>query len=365
MGFLARLFFGGGEDSGTPELETPRHEEDAEAGEAEATETVQEMAFPVPDEIALRPRPDRPPSVTANALEAMRRHAAERTSRELGDRNTYVGASDIGGCLRKAFLEKRFPPLRNLETLMRFERGHIAEAIVAKMIDFPAVYQHEIVSSHNGVELRCHIDFLVNTGEWLVATEAKSINGTLSAPYDSWVRQVHYQMAMVRKEHPEAKVGGKVVAVDVNTGWKKEFDIPWDDAVYRDVVRRTEAIVAAMLTGVEPPAEPQFYCGSCPFKEGCVAYRPPQELPEELAAKAREAAEASRRHKAAAPLRKAIEAWMAENGLSAASAGDLVVRRVEGAEYASVDVDALKKEHPIVAEAYKKTVRRDGYVYFQ
>ena len=48
---------------------------------------------------------------------------------ELGDRSTYVGASDLG-CERKGCLEKLTPSQKSFETLVRFKRGDLVESIV-------------------------------------------------------------------------------------------------------------------------------------------------------------------------------------------------------------------------------------------
>ena len=53
----------------------------------------------------------------------------------IGGRATTVGASDIGGCLRKSYLGKIHNDLENapLDSIIKMERGSIAEEIVAKV----------------------------------------------------------------------------------------------------------------------------------------------------------------------------------------------------------------------------------------
>ena len=46
------------------------------------------------------------------------------TESSLGDRSTYVGASDVTSCLRKAYLSKIQPVEHSLEQMIIFERGH-------------------------------------------------------------------------------------------------------------------------------------------------------------------------------------------------------------------------------------------------
>ena len=68
--------------------------------------------------------------ITAGLAKARQHH----TANSLGDRSTYVGASDIGHCPRKAVLEKIAPKDPDLATLIRFARGHLAEEIIAEAL---------------------------------------------------------------------------------------------------------------------------------------------------------------------------------------------------------------------------------------
>ena len=62
---------------------------------------------------------------------ALQQLASQQTAATLGDRSTYLGASDIGACPRKTILGKLQPPEADLITLLRHRRGHMAEEIVA------------------------------------------------------------------------------------------------------------------------------------------------------------------------------------------------------------------------------------------
>ena len=56
---------------------------------------------------------------------ALQQLAAQHTAETLGDRATYLGASDIGACPRKTILTKLKPPEANLVTrLYRGERRY-------------------------------------------------------------------------------------------------------------------------------------------------------------------------------------------------------------------------------------------------
>lgn len=64
-------------------------------------------------------------------LTSLRKLARQHTEETLGDRRNYLGASDIGYCPRKTILERIHPGEHDLATLLRFQRGHMTEDIVA------------------------------------------------------------------------------------------------------------------------------------------------------------------------------------------------------------------------------------------
>jgi len=69
--------------------------------------------------------------ITAGLAQARQHH----TTQTLGDRSAYVGASDVGQCPRKAVLAKTTPKPPDLATLIRFERGHVVEEILAGALE--------------------------------------------------------------------------------------------------------------------------------------------------------------------------------------------------------------------------------------
>ena len=118
----------------------------------------------------------------------------------LGDRASYVGSSDISSCLRKTYLDKTSENDYDLTTLIRFQRGHIAEGIVKVMLDgLNPISQLELNSSYEGATLKAHIDFALENKDEIVIVEVKSVSTTVSEPYLSWNLQVQYQMAMLAK----------------------------------------------------------------------------------------------------------------------------------------------------------------------
>ena len=77
--------------------------------------------------------------IQTTLLTSLRKLAEQHTIETLGDRRDYLGASDIGYCPRKIILEKIHPGEHDLATLLRFQRGHMAEDIIARALYQPSV----------------------------------------------------------------------------------------------------------------------------------------------------------------------------------------------------------------------------------
>ena len=113
-------------------------------------------------------------------LTALRNLSKRHTEETLGDRRNYLGASDIGQCPRKVILERVSPKEHDLATLLRFERGHMAEEIVAKVFSAAGFTnferQVEIDVSSEGVPFLVHIDFIFTS----TINKVKNINSELN-----------------------------------------------------------------------------------------------------------------------------------------------------------------------------------------
>ena len=96
-------------------------------------------------------------------LTSLQALSKQHTLTTLGDRSSYLGASDIGTCPRKVIFERLQPGEHDLATLLRFQRGHMAEDIVANAMT-AAGYdnfdrQVEVIASCT-TPIKVHIDFV-------------------------------------------------------------------------------------------------------------------------------------------------------------------------------------------------------------
>jgi len=135
-----------------------------------------------------------------------------KQSATLGDRNQYIGSSDVAGCIRKAYLQRKHPSQPNFNTLLKFSRGHIAETLIDNIFQAGGakhLYDTQVELTHPKLPLKAHIDFLFyadfdGTPE-LHAIEVKSVNGIPDAAYPQWEDQLMYQLGLLRLQYPDAE----------------------------------------------------------------------------------------------------------------------------------------------------------------
>jgi CRISPR-associated exonuclease Cas4 len=299
----------------------------------------------------------------------LKRVVAEETAQTLGDRSKYIGASDIAGCLRKAYLSKISPIEHSLEQLLIFERGHLAENIVAKMLKgLHQKEQVEVVSKvDNGFEIKNHLDFVVYSKEKkeCVVIEAKSVSSEIDEPYESHILQIQMQMGLLQEQCGEDwKVRGYIFAINVNNGWHKAFPIEQNKVLFDMAMQRANQLAEAIVNKQEPEGEEQMYCSSCPFKGDCPAVRKGavEELPKEVAEIVKKIKAFSSEEKKIKNLKNELKEWFKATDKSRCKADDFTVSlvNVKGKEMA--DVKVLKEKYPEIWEQVKTVSNGYGFV---
>jgi len=114
---------------------------------------------------------------------------------ELGNRTTYVGASDVGQCPRKVVLSKTQPVPCDLQTLIRFERGNLVERIVENALNHSGIkYDPQVEVVHPKLpHIKAHLDFMFSRQNEIAVLETKSVSDIPDDPYPSWIQQIHLQ----------------------------------------------------------------------------------------------------------------------------------------------------------------------------
>ena len=218
----------------------------------------------------------------------LQKFAKQHTLTTLGDRSSYLGASDIGYCPRKVILDRLHPPEHDLATLFRFQRGHMAEDIVANAMT-AAGYdnfdrQVEAIASGN-TPIRCHIDFVFNAPKLKAVLEVKSVSAIPDGPYSSWESQLYMQMGALAEQYPDHKIKGAVLAIDLGSGDIGFFNgYKPDEILYKGLKDRATSIwtdYQFMVLGhpKNPATEPSLLCGYCNNLTTCPRFAA-EEVPE-------------------------------------------------------------------------------------
>ena len=177
---------------------------------------------------------------------SLRQASKQHTADTLGDRSEYIGASEIGHCPRKVILDKLNPAEQSLTSLLRFERGHMAEDIVAKVFQaagYPFERQHENIIPCS-VPFRAHTDFVFTANKSKIKSILEVKSCTIpSEPYGSWESQLYTQMGAIAEEYPDYAVKGSILAIDLTSGQVALFSgyVP-NEIIYKSLITKAEDI---------------------------------------------------------------------------------------------------------------------------
>jgi len=236
------------------------------------------------------------------------------TAENLGDRASYIGASDIGDCLRKAVLSKTAPKQPDLASLIRFKRGHLVEDIVATAVqasnpDRQVELEAEVPYCPNChwwtsqppsgpfycpdcgealrlLPLKAHCDFVFDDNRIL---ECKSSQTT--EIQKSWEMQLQTQMLLFEHCLGVSPQGSILVMDLARGGLGIAGPYVTDPVMAPEIIHRGieiwEGVVeaSAMSDPESTPnlkTEPGPLCGWCDYLATCPAFQG-EELPDELA----------------------------------------------------------------------------------
>jgi len=295
----------------------------------------------------------------------------EESLASLGDRKEYVGSSDVGGCLRKAYLDKVEETEYDMATLIRFERGHLSEGIVRKMLKgLKVVEQTEVKGSVQGFQLKSHIDFMLENKDECVVIEAKSVSSSIDEPYESWILQVQYQLHLL-KINRKKPVRAYIIAIDVNQGWFKTFEVEYSDILAQVALKRAVQLIIALKEGKEPEAQEQLYCSTCTRKATCPLLNAGvTEIRGDVLQLAKELAELHKQRKVLEDTFEAkareMEDFMRGASIFKVRPNDSFISLTSDFEYSSIDTKALKAARPRLyaklLEKFQRNVKTKGHI---
>lgn len=292
-------------------------------------------------------------------------------SKELGDRTRYIGSSDVSGCARKVYLQRKHPKTPSVSTLLKFSRGHIAETLIENIFVAGGVQQlfdTQVEVCHSSYPLKAHIDFLfyadLDGSPELHIVEVKSVSGIPDEPYPQWLDQLSFQLGLLRMQYPVGKIGGSVLAIDLNAGEVHQFNgVEHDDATFNYLVCRALHLLDCLEEREEAHPSVSHMCGFCSYRADCPAMTLPKvQLPPEIEAMAGKFAKLNTTKRVAEREMKSIRQELVDftgpafKGRS--DTVDLIVTSVDPGMV--VDGDRLKQQHPDVYLGVLK--ERAGYI---
>jgi len=279
----------------------------------------------------------------------------------IGGRATTVGASDIGGCLRKSYLGKIHNDLENapLDSIIKMERGSIAEEIVAKGLASAGIETFDQVrlTHPDNENYVCHIDFLLKGEDSLHILEVKTTNLAVSEPYESWVLQVIFQMSLLQLNYPGFTITASVLAIDLNSGWSEEFPIEYSDVLHDLVLLRTETLSNAIQNKEEPEPAIQNYCGLCSHKMNCPALVngavEAKDLPDDVVTLIAEVKALKMQDKLKKAKEKELKEILVGMRVSKIVSDDIITSIITNKGRVSFDSKTFQSEHPEQFEKFR------------
>ena len=307
--------------------------------------------------------------IQTTLLTSLRKLAEQHTLETLGDRREYLGASDIGYCPRKVILEKIHPGEHDLATLLRFQRGHMAEDIIAKAFTVAGYNnferQVEIVLPGD-VPIKAHIDFVFTSHSRKIKSilEIKSTSRIPDGPYSSWESQLYLQMGGLAEQCPEYSIKGAILTLDLAHGEVGFFNgYEPAETIFNGLVQRAGVIWSdyqAVLRGEEVDLKTEVtpLCGGyCSHIMTCPPFE--AESVPELAGKVEELQELQARQKrlegVIKPFKKDLLTVVNQRG--PVRTGKTILRKANRKKkYLAMDrLEAFLAEHGSSIEEFQET----------
>lgn len=293
-------------------------------------------------------------------------------SSSLGDRSTYIGASDIGKCPRQAVLGKLEKTEHTPRELIRFLRGHVTETVVNKCLDMTGAFyttQFEVVHPLFPFII-AHIDCIIHDRPTveesgiLIVKEMKSPGELPDEPYDNQILQVIYQLGLLQLKFPKAEIRGHIFNLCIGDGEYTDFGAYTPNStVFASLVEKARHLMQCVETGEEAKPEPTLLCGLCHYKLGCPAFqsdKPP--IPDDLIAAINEYDMLRAEIKAAEAKMKKIKGEVVDYvGVDYKNpVGEHVLKVSRVADSFTLDSKLFGEEYPALFNKYKKP--KAGYI---
>ena len=291
-------------------------------------------------------------------------------SAELGNRTQYIGSSDVSSCARKVYLQRKNPTTPSVSTLLKFSRGHIAETLIENIFEAGGVkhlFDTQVELRHPLYPLKAHVDFLFyadfdGTPE-LHIIEVKSVSGIPEEPYPQWEDQLAFQLGLLQFKYPDQKIGGSILAIDLNAGQVHQFNgYQHNDSNFNYLYCRALYLLDCLEEKEQARPTVTHLCSYCSYRTDCPAMTLPKvDLPPEIEALANKYAQLnvtkSKAEKEMKSIRQELVEFTGPVFKGRSNTVDLLVSYVEPTMI--VDGSIVKKEYPDIYPGVLK--ERAGY----
>ncbi len=213
--------------------------------------------------------------ISVQLLECLQEVTTKQIQKGLGDRNTYVGASDLNGCVRKAILGKRNKRGFGLQSALHLVRGHLAELIIMMALRAQGVkflYQPELVHPIKPYN-KAHVDFMFVGKDRVHILEIKS--GKKKKNFADYEAQITNQMGIAQAMYPNRKVTESLCHMDltaatINYNNEYEYDKEEDAKIQAQVDLFWDVMQHPGTEDAHCKQTP--LCGWCDFIGTCPKY---------------------------------------------------------------------------------------------
>ncbi len=265
----------------------------------------------------------------------------------LGDRSLYFGASEIFTCeeaMYHAKIKKISKP-RSLQELIVLLKGNIGETLVEWGLGEVISFRQQVECAGEGIYsfVKLHIDFMVDFPNESIVVEVKTTNDVPDTIKESWYHQVMLQMGLSGAKR------AKLIAMNLNTGHHKEFDVVFNQLVFEETLKSMKAKWDRIHTpGYIPKGEKSPLCAYCQFKNECSTLKTDNVLPDEVEVMAKRLKEIKKEAKI---LEENLKAFMEAAEYERARGRDIVIDMPRRSSGQRVDTEKLKLSYPDVYKA--------------
>lgn len=264
----------------------------------------------------------------------------------LGDRSLYFGASEILSCEEAMYLSKiaKIKKTRTLQEMIVLLKGNIGENLVewgfGEAINFESQIECKGVGDYSFI--MAHADFLVHFPLESIIVEVKTTNDIPDSIRESWYLQVQVQLGLLGLKR------GKVIAMNLNTGHHKEFDVIFNQLIFETTLQSMkEKWDRIHNENTTIKGAKSALCGYCPFKMECQTLKTDNLLPDDVEAMAIRSKALKKEIKV---LDENIKAFMLAADYERARGKEIVIDMPRRSSGKRVDVAKLKLLYPEIYE---------------